>query len=75
MMTLTGTFTFDDLVSLSSGQALETLLAIREQGLQNEFEEVADEVGNWDELYSMMYGMSIPELLNLEEEEEDDEEA
>lgn len=75
MMTLTGTFTFDDLVSLSSGQALETLLAIREQGLQNEFEEVADEVGNWDELYSMLYGMSIPELLNLEEEEEDDEEA
>ena len=75
MMTLTGTFTFDDLVSLSSGQALEPLLAIREQGLQNEFEEVADEVGNWDELYSMLYGMSIPELLNLQEEEDDDEEA
>lgn len=74
MMTLTGTFTFDDLVSLSSGQALETLLAIREQGLQDEFEEVADEIGDWDELYSMLYGMSIPELLNLEEEEEDDEE-
>lgn len=72
-MTLTGTFTFDDLVSLSSGQALETLLAIREQELQDEFEEVADEIGDWDELYSMLYGMSIPELLNLEEEEEEEE--
>lgn len=73
-MTLTGTFTFDDLISLSGGQALETLLSIRTQGLQDEFETVADEVGDWDELYSMLNGMSIPELLNLEEEEEDDEE-
>ena len=39
-------------------------------GLQDEFEAVADEVGNWDELYSMLNDMSIPELLNLEEEEE-----
>lgn len=74
MMTLKGTFTFDDLISLSGGQALETLLSIRTQGLQDEFETVADEVGDWDELYSMLNGMSIPELLNLEEEEEDDEE-
>lgn len=74
MMTLTGTFTFDDLISLSRGQTLEMLLEIRAQGLQDEFEVVADEVGDWDELYIMMNGMSIPELLNLEEEEEDDEE-
>lgn len=39
MMTLTGTFTFDDLISLSGGQALEKLLSIRAQGLQEEEEE------------------------------------
>nr|DAU80736.1 MAG TPA: hypothetical protein [Caudoviricetes sp.] len=69
-MTLTGTFTFDDLINLSGGQALEKLLSIRTQGLQDEFEAVADVVGDWDELYSMINGMSIPELLNLEEEGE-----
>lgn len=73
MMTLTGTFTFNDLISLSGGQALEKLLSIRDQGLQDEFEAVADEVGNWDELYSMINGMSIPELLNIEEEEDEEE--
>lgn len=73
MMTLTGTFTFDDLINLSGGQALEKLLSIRAQGLQDEFEAVADEVGNWDELYSMINGMSIPELLNIEEEEDEEE--
>ena len=73
MMTLKGTFTFDDLVGLSNGQTQEILLEIRAMGLQDEFEAVADEVGDWDELYSMLNGMSIPELLNLEEEEEEEE--
>lgn len=74
-MTLKGTFTFDDLISLSRGQILEMLLEIRAQGLQDEFETVADEVGDWDEIYSMLNGMSIPEFLGIEEEddEEDDE--
>lgn len=76
MMTLTGTFTFDDLVSLSRGQTLEMLLEIRAQGLQDEFEVVADEIGDWDEIYSMLNGMSIPEFLGIEydEEEENEEE-
>lgn len=74
MMKLKGTFTFDDLIGLSRGQTQETLLEIRAQGLQDEFETVADEVGDWDEIYSMLNGMSIPEFLGIEEEEEDDEE-
>lgn len=73
MMELKGTFTFDDLIGLSRGQTQETLLEIRARGLQEEFEAVADEVGDWDELYSMINGMSIPELLNLEEEDDEEE--
>ena len=73
MMTLKGTFTFDDLITLSRGQTLEILLEIRTQGLQDKFEEVADDIGDWDEIYSMLNGMSIPEFLGIEEEEEDDE--
>ena len=74
MMTLTGTFTFDDLISLSRGQTLEMLLEIRAQGLQDEFETVADEIGDWDEIYSMLNEMSIPEFLGIEEEDEEEEE-
>lgn len=74
MMTLTGTFTFDDLISLSRGQTLEMLLEIRAQGLQDEFEVVADEIGDWDEIYSMLNGMSIPEFLGIEEEEKEEDE-
>lgn len=74
MMTLTGTFTFDDLISLSRGQTLEMLLEIRAQGLQDEFETVADEIGDWDEIYSMLNGMSIPEFLGIEEKDEEEEE-
>lgn len=74
MMTLTRTFTFDDLISLSRGQTLEMLLEIRAQGLQDEFESVADEIGDWDEIYSMLNGMSIPEFLGIEEKEEEENE-
>jgi hypothetical protein len=74
MMTLTGTFTFDDLVGMASDTVLEKLLEIRAQGLQDEFETVADEVGDWDEIHSMLAGMTINEFLNIEEEEEEDEE-
>lgn len=74
MMTLTGTFTFDDLISLSRGQTLEMLLEIRAQGLQDEFESVADEIGDWDGIYSMLNGMSIPEFLGIEEKEEEENE-
>lgn len=74
MMTLTGTFSFDDLVGLSRGQTQEILLYIRARGLQDVFEAVADEIGDWDEIYSMLNGMTIYEFLNIEEEEEDEEE-
>ena len=74
MMTLKGTFTFDDLIGLSRGQTQETLLEIRAQGLQDEFETVADEVGDWDEIYSMLNGMSIPEFLGIEEEDDEEDE-
>lgn len=74
MMTLTGTFTYDDLISLSRGQTLEILLKIRAQGLQDEFESVADEIGDWDEIYSMLNDMSIPEFLGIEEKEEEENE-
>lgn len=73
MMTLTGTFTFDDLIGLSRGQTQEILLEIRARGLQDEFETVADEIGDWDEIYSMLNGMTIYEFLNIEEEEEEEE--
>lgn len=73
MMTLTRTFTFDDLISLSRGRTLEVLLEIRAQGLQDKFETVADEIGDWDEIYSMLNGMSIPEFLGIEEEEDEEE--
>lgn len=74
MMTLTGTFTFDDLIGLSRGQTQEMLLEIRARGLQDEFETVADEIGDWDEIYSMLNGMTIYEFLNIEEEEEEEDE-
>jgi hypothetical protein len=74
MMTLTGTFTFDDLVGMASDTVLEKLLEIRARGLQDEFETVADEIGDWDKIYSMLNGMTIYEFLNIEEEEEEEDE-
>ena len=74
MMTLTGTFTFDDLVGMASNDVLEKLLEIRARGLEDEFETEADTIGDWDEIHSMLAGMTINEFLNIEEEEEDDEE-
>lgn len=74
MMTLTGTFTFDDLVGMSSNEVLEKLLEIRARGLEDDFETEADIIGNWDEIHSMLAGMTVNEFLNIEEEEEDDEE-
>lgn len=73
-MTLTGTFTFDDLVGMASDTVLEKLLEIRARGLQDEFETVADEIGDWDKIYSMLNGMTIYEFLNIEEEEEEEDE-
>ena len=74
MMTLTGTFTFDDLVSMASNAVLEKLLEIRARGLEDEFETEADSIGDWDEIHSMLAGMTVNEFLNIEEEEEEDEE-
>lgn len=74
MMTLTGTFTFDDLVGMASNDVLEKLLEIRARGLEDEFETEADTIGNWDEIHSMLAGMTVNEFLNIEEEEEEDEE-
>lgn len=73
-MTLTGTFTFDDLVGMASNDVLEKLLEIRARGLEDEFETEADTIGDWDEIHSMLAGMTVNEFLNVEEEEEEDEE-
>lgn len=73
-MTLTGTFTFDDLVGTASNEVLEKLLEIRARGLEDEFETEADTIGDWDEIHSMLAGMTVNEFLNIEEEEEEDEE-
>ena len=73
-MTLTGTFTFDDLVGIASDTVLEKLLEIRARGLEDEFEIEADIIGDWDEIHSMLAGMTVDEFLNIEEEEEEDEE-
>ena len=62
MMTLTGTFTFDDLVGMASND------------VEDEFETEADTIGDWDEIHSMLAGMTVNEFLNIEEEEEEDEE-
>ena len=74
MMTLTGTFTFDDLVGMASNDVLEKLLEIRARGLEDEFETEANTIGDWDEIHSMLAGMTVNEFLNIEEEEEEDEE-
>lgn len=73
-MTLTGTFTFDDLVGMASNTVLEKLLEIRNRGLEDEFEIEAEYIGDWDEIHSMLAGMTVNEFLNIEEEEEEDEE-
>lgn len=73
-MTLTGTFTFDDLVGMASNEVLEKLLEIRERGLEDEFETEADTIGDWDEIHSILTGMTVNEFLDIEEEEEEDEE-
>lgn len=73
MMTLTGTFTFDDLVDMASDTVLEKLLEIRSRGLEDEFETEADFIGDWDEIHSMLAGMTVDEFLNIEEEEDDEE--
>jgi hypothetical protein len=74
MMTLTGTFTFDDLVGMASDTVLEKLLEIRARGLEDNFETEADAIGDWDEIHSMLYGMTVNEFLNIEEDDEEEEE-
>lgn len=70
-MILTGTFTFDDLMGIASKIVLEKLLEIRARGLEDEFETEADTIGDWDEIHSMLSGMTVNEFLNIEEEEEE----
>ena len=72
-MTLTGTFTFDDLVGMASNEVLEKLLEIRARGLKDEFEIEADTIGDWDEIHSMLAGMTVNEFLNIEEEDDEEE--
>lgn len=74
MMTLTGTFVFDDLVSMASNEVLEKLLEIRARGLEDEFETEADTIGDWDEIHSMLAGMTVNEFLNIEEEDDEEDE-
>lgn len=73
-MTLTGTFTFDDLVGMTSNVVLEKLLEIRTRGLEDEFETEADTIGDWDEIHSMISDMTVNEFLNIEEEDDEEEE-
>lgn len=73
MMTLTGTFTFDDLVGLASDTVLEKLIEIRARGLEDDFDAEADATGDWDEIHGMLYGMTVNEFLNIEEDEEEEE--
>lgn len=73
-MTLTGTFTFDDLVGMASETVLEKLLEIRARGLEDEFETEADTIGDWDEIHSILSGMTVNEFLNIEEEDDEEEE-
>lgn len=73
-MTLTGTFTFDDLIGMASNGVLEKLLEIRARGLEDEFETEADTIGDWDEIHSMLGGMTVNEFLNIEEEDDEEEE-
>lgn len=73
-MTLTGTFVFDDLLNMASNEVLEKLLEIRARGLEDEFESEADIIGDWDEIHSMLAGMTVDEFLNIEEEEDEEEE-
>lgn len=72
MMTLTGTFTFDDLIDMASNEVLEKLLEIRARGLEDDFETEADIIGDWDGIHSMLAGMTVNEFLNIEEEEDEE---
>lgn len=63
MMALTGTFTFDDLVGMASNDVLEKLLEIRARGPEDEFETEADTIGDWDEIHSMLAGMTVNEFF------------
>lgn len=71
-MTLTGKFTFDDLIGMASNEVLEKLLEIRSRGLEDDFETEADIIGDWDEIHSMLAGMTVNEFLNIEEEEDEE---
>ena len=71
MMTLTGTFTYDDLINIAPNTVLEKLLEIRARGLEDEFEIEADIIGDWDEIHSILTGMTVDEFLNIEEDEEE----
>lgn len=73
-MTLTGTFTIDDLMQLSNETALQKLIEIRERGLGNEFTEWADTVTDWDEIHSILNGYTVDEILEIEEEDESEDE-
>lgn len=73
-MTLTGTFTFDDLIGMASETVLEKLLEIRARGLEDEFETEADTIGDWDEIHSILSGMTVNEFLNIEEEDDEEDE-
>lgn len=73
-MTLTGTFTIDDLMQLSNETALQKLIEIRERGLGNEFTEWADTVADWDEIHSILNGYTVDEILEIEEEDESEDE-
>lgn len=73
-MKLTGTFTFDDLVSMASDTACEKLLEIRERGLKAEFEEWANLVADWDDIHGILSGYTVNEILGIKDEDESEDE-
>ncbi len=73
-MTLTCTITFDDLIGMASETVLEKLLEIRARGLEDELETEADTIGDWDEIHSMLSGITVNEFLNIEEEDDEEDE-
>lgn len=75
-MTLTGTFTLYELRTLSNEQAKSRIDEIVGNGKQADFEEWAEELGDWDELHDILAFMPevLEELGFIEPDEEDEEE-
>lgn len=72
-MTLTGTFTLDELMKLSNKTALKKLIEIRRRGLSEDFIGWADDLGDWDDIHDILNCYTVNEILGIEEDESEDE--